>query len=125
MLLTEATHELHAAGAPAVFGEVTDPRRSSEPDAWPRLLRNQRWGARVIDARYIQPALGPGLARDSDLVLIVLPPLRPVTAATVWSFVRELYAVTEGGLPDPAIAITDPVMLVELCPTSLVPEGSR
>jgi len=115
-LLTESTAELYAAGAPAVFGEVTDPRRSSEPDAWPRLVRNQRWGARVIDARYIQPALGPGLARDHDLVLIVLPPVRALAAATVWAFVRELYAITEGGLPDPAIVIADPVGLVELRP---------
>lgn len=116
-LLTEAADELYASGAPAVFGEVNDPRLPGDAEAWPRLLRNQRWGARVLDARYIQPALAPGLDRDRGLVLIVLPPIPALTASTVWAFVRELYAVTEHGRPDPEVAIADPIRL-----TSLVPE---
>jgi len=116
-LLAEAAGELYTNGAPAVFGEVNDPRLPGESEAWPRLLRNQRWGARVVDARYIQPALAPGLARDRGLLLIVLPPIPALAAATVWAFVRELYDVTEHGPPDEEISIADPVRLVELCAT--------
>jgi hypothetical protein len=122
-LQTEAAIELHEAGAAAVFGEINDPLRvTSEPAtvAWERLQRNQRWGARVVDTRYVQPALGPGLARDRSLVMIALAgatPLPPaLSGATVRRFIDELYAVTEGGPPDPEIAIPDVVRLVERVP---------
>ncbi|MEO8706912.1 MAG: GNAT family N-acetyltransferase [Kofleriaceae bacterium] len=113
-LLTGATADLHACGAPAVFGEVNDPRVHGEP-AWPRLERNQRWGARVLAMRYVQPALGPGLSRDRGLVLIAMPPLPdPLPGAVVRDFLDELYTVTEGGPLDPEIAVPDEVPLVEL-----------
>jgi len=116
-----AVAELFAAGAPAVFGEVDDPRLPrAEPAeiAWRRLERNQRWGARVLDARYVQPALGPGLQRDRGLVLIALAGPAPLPAALAGriprAFVEELDAATEGGAPEPEVAFPDRVPLVEL-----------
>ena len=51
----------------------------------------------------MQPALGPGLARDRHLRLIAFvdglpPPTLP--GAVVAGFLREFYAVTEGVDPD-------------------------
>jgi N-acetylglutamate synthase-like GNAT family acetyltransferase len=54
-LLTYAANDLYARGARAVFGEVNR-------DAPDRIARFVRWGARVLDYAYVQPALGPGLA---------------------------------------------------------------
>jgi GNAT superfamily N-acetyltransferase len=125
-LQRQAVHTLFAAGAPAVFGEVNDPRRRGdgidEPvaDMWRRLERNQAWGARVVDARYVQPALAPGLARDRGLCLIALAgdqPLPPVMpGAIVRGFLDELYAVTEGIAPDRELLadIPEAVALIEL-----------
>jgi GNAT superfamily N-acetyltransferase len=120
-LQTEAASELFAGGAPAVFGELNDPRvphAEGEAVAWTRLERNQRWGARVLAARYVQPALGPGLQRDRNLVMIAIAGATPLPAtlpgAIARDFIAELYAVTEGGAPDPDIAIPDQVPLVEL-----------
>jgi GNAT superfamily N-acetyltransferase len=123
-LLEGATAELYAAGARAVLGEVNDPRRPRAPHeesadaAWARLERNQRWGARVLAARYVQPALGPGLLRDRGLVLIALPGTAPLPAefdgAIPRAFVEELYAITEGGPPDAEIAFPDRVPLALL-----------
>jgi GNAT superfamily N-acetyltransferase len=125
-LQREAAATLFAAGAPAVFGEVNDPRRAGdgvdEPldEMWRRLERNQAWGARVVDVRYVQPALADGLARDHGLCLIAiaggqpLPPTMP--GALVRDFIDELYAVTEGRAPDHAVlaGIPDRIPLVEL-----------
>ena len=125
-LLDGAVAELHAAGARAVLGEVDDPRRARGPSdepaetAWARLERFQRWGARVLGppARYVQPSLGPGLSRDRGLVLIALAgeaPLPPsLDGAIARAFVEELYAVTEGGPPDPEVALPARVPLVVL-----------
>ena len=125
-LLEAAVAELYAAGARVVFGEVDDPRRRRAPHeepaeaAWVRLERYQRWGWRVVGppARYVQPSLGPGLSRDRDLVLVVRPAAAPPPAeldgAIVRAFVEELYAVTEGGPPDPEVVVPDRVPLVEL-----------
>jgi GNAT superfamily N-acetyltransferase len=125
-LQREAALTLFAAGAPAVFGEVNDPRLAGqgidEPvDAmWRRLERNQAWGARVLDARYVQPALAPGLARDHGLCLIALAGNQPLPAAMagaiVRDFVDELYGATEGAAPDAALlaAIPERVALIEV-----------
>ena len=117
----EAAAALFADGADAVFGEINDPRTTTiegAEAAWARLERNQRWGARVLDVRYIQPALGPGLVRDRELVLIALAgatPLPPeMPGVIVRDFVDELYAVTEAGPPDPEIQIGERVRLVEM-----------
>jgi GNAT superfamily N-acetyltransferase len=90
-LLRDALADL--ADARAVFGEITDDGE--------RLARFVRWGARVVPGCYIQPALGPGLARDRTLVLVAWAPQPELPAPVVRAFVEELYAVTEGGPPDP------------------------
>lgn len=120
-LLARAVAELHAGGAPIVFGEVIDPRAvtgAAAAAAWAVLERNQRAGARVLEARYVQPALGAELARDRRLLLIAMAGAAPLPAALdgaiVRAFVAELYAITEGGAPDPEIAIPDRVPLVEV-----------
>jgi GNAT superfamily N-acetyltransferase len=138
-LLDGAAAELYAAGARAVFGEVIDPRRPRRPRAphdepaeaaWARLERNQRWSARVLapPARYVQPALGPGLPRDRGLVLIALAGAAPLPAeldgAIPRGFVEELYAVTEGGAPDEEIAFPDRVALIELRRPDAAPPGA-
>jgi GNAT superfamily N-acetyltransferase len=61
------------AGTRAVFGEINDPERQTrEPveQARQRLARFERWGAKLVDVDYVQPALGPGLKRDTTLRLI-------------------------------------------------------
>lgn len=125
-LQRDAAMALFAAGAPAVFGEVNDPRRIGEGvdepiDAmWRRLERNQAWGARVVDVRYVQPALAHGLTRDHGLCLIALSGAEPLpstmSGAIVRDFVDELYQVTEGCTPDRdlIVGIPDTVPLVEL-----------
>lgn len=87
-LFEYAAHDLYARGARAVFGEVNR-------DAPERVARFVRWGSRVLDYAYVQPALGAGLTRDHGLCLIVLPPAPPVADTVVRAFVDELYAVTE------------------------------
>lgn len=85
----------------AVFGEVADPEASDDPEAAARLARFRRWGARLVDARYVQPALGAGLTRDRHLRLIAFdPPGARLDGAVLAGFLREFYAVTEGGDPD-------------------------
>lgn len=97
-LLDEAVRALYRDGACAVFGEVNDPRVHGDA-AWPRLLRFERWGARVVDVRYVQPALGDGLVRDGGLRLIALPGEMPLPESipgdVVRGFIRELHEVTE------------------------------
>lgn len=113
-----AVRGLLARGAPLVIGEINDPRITTlEPaaDAWERLERNLRWGARVLDLRYIQPALGPGLSRDRQLVLLALPGDAPlpdhVDGDLLRTFVDEFYSIVENGLPDTEIVIPDKVTL--------------
>ncbi len=125
-LQRDAALALYRAGAPAVFGEVNDPRLAGrgvdEPieAMWRRLQRNQAWGARIADTRYVQPALAPGLARDHGLCLIVLTGEQPLPATlsgrVVREFVDELYAATEGRTPDDELraAIPEQVCLIEL-----------
>lgn len=113
-LLREATQALLDAGAPLVLGEVSDPTMHGE-DASVRLARFQRWGARVLGVRYIQPALSPELGRDRGLVLIALAGEAPlpdaISGGVVRAFVNELYDVTEQGAPDETIAIPEVVQL--------------
>lgn len=110
-----ASSSLFADGAACVLGEVNDPRVHGET-ALPRLRRFERWGARVLDAPYVQPSLGAGLSRDPGLCLIAHPRTPgsvadPVRADALRTFLEELYAVTEGGAPDPALLarISDPI----------------
>ena len=100
-----AARALYGDGARLVVGEVA----RGQPE---RIARFVRWGARVLDVRYVQPALGPGLARDAELALIALPPVPdPVPGEAVRAFIVELYAATEGGPPEPGLveAIADRV----------------
>ncbi len=93
----EAVAALQAAGAPAVFGELATPGGVADAAA---LARFRRWGARIVGTRYIQPALGPGLARDRDLLLLAYgtPPVLP--GAIVRDFIAELHELTEGRAAD-------------------------
>ncbi len=110
-------HAVSHLAAPVVLGEVVDPRGRGYLE-WERLQRFQKRGARTLDARYIQPALGPALARDRSLVLVAFPGEEPLPAeidgAQVKAFIDELYAVTEGGAPDPEISIPDRIRLSKL-----------
>lgn|GEM_PF-2546710 len=117
----EAVAALFADGAVAVFGEINDPRTTTierAEAAWARLERNQRWGARVLEIRYVQPALAPHLSRDRELVMIALAGATPLpsemSGAIVREFIDELYAVTEFGPPAPEIQIGERVQLVEM-----------
>jgi GNAT superfamily N-acetyltransferase len=125
-LQRDAALAMFAAGARAVFGEVNDPRLVGlgvdEPveAMWRRLERNQAWGARVVDTRYVQPALAPGLLRDHGLCLVALAGELPLPATLpgriVRDFVEELYAATEGAPPGDELvaAIPADVALIEL-----------
>jgi GNAT superfamily N-acetyltransferase len=125
-LQADAIATMFAAGAPAVFGEVNDPRLAGEglldepiEDTWERLERNENWGARVVEIRYIQPALGPGLTRDRGLCLIAHADAEPLPdtmpGAIVRAFVGELYDKTEGARDDELLAqIPDTVRLIHL-----------
>lgn len=103
-LIDHAIAALVAAGARQVLGEIDDPRGSDAAAA--RLARFHRWGARVIDARYIQPALAPGLARDRGLVLLTFTP--PAAAhldgTPLAEFFAEFVTITEGAPPHGELA---------------------
>jgi GNAT superfamily N-acetyltransferase len=80
-LVDDALATLH--DAPAIYGEVNDPAtQTREPRdvAERRLATFERWGARVVDLRYVQPALAPGLAPDETLRLIAWRDASPVRA---------------------------------------------
>jgi GNAT superfamily N-acetyltransferase len=87
-LLTYAANDLYARGARAVFGEVNR-------DAPERIARFVRWGARILDYPYVQPALGEGLDDDHGLHLMVLPPI-PADVDPA-PFVAELREVLSPG----------------------------
>jgi len=117
-LVLGPAYALSALGARYVFGEMNDPRLRG---GWERIERFQRWGCRVVDARYVQPALGPGLQRDRGLLLIAHPPYFAdgVDGAVLRAFIGELYEVTERCAPDEELrgildGISDHVALVEL-----------
>ncbi|MBA2543815.1 MAG: GNAT family N-acetyltransferase [Deltaproteobacteria bacterium] len=116
-LLKAAATSLYERGAPFVLGEVNDPERATHEhaaEASARLRRFQRWDARVIDVRYVQPALGEDLVRDRDLVLLVLPPVPPtISGITLRAFLDEFYEATERTPPDPEISVPDIIRLVE------------
>jgi GNAT superfamily N-acetyltransferase len=101
-LFESAAKALYEAGALVALGEANDPRIHGD-SARPRLARFERWGARVLDVRYVQPSLGEGLARDRGLCLIAHPPVPRIAGATVRAFIEEIYSVTEGGAPDPEL----------------------
>lgn len=98
-------------GVHVVFGELDDPRRGGDLE---RVRRNQRWGARVVDTRYVQPALGAGLERDRQLLLIAFTDKPALDGALLRAFLDEFYEVTEGCAPDPEISIPDVVPLITL-----------
>lgn len=92
-LLDDALAVLRGRGVRAVFGEINDPdTQTREPPAvaHARLDRFLRWGARLVDVRYVQPALAPGLARDETLRLVAFGPYDHAGAV---AFVDELSAV--------------------------------
>ncbi len=114
-LLRDAVTELHDEGVSLVLGEVNDPRLRGN---WERLRRFQRWGARVVEGQYVQPALADHLERDRGLLLIALAgaqalPTR-IDGVRVRSFLRELYEICEGNEVDPSVAFADEARLVSL-----------
>lgn len=89
-LVDDALAVLH--DAPAVYGEVNDPEtqlREPVDVATKRLAMFERWGARVVAMRYVQPALADGLVPDATLRLIAWRDDSPALAAR---FVDELGA---------------------------------
>jgi hypothetical protein len=84
--------------AALVLGEISDPRGGGDAAAWDRLERFQRWGARALDVRYVQPDLGDG--RDRRLILVAFDPPPVVDGAVLRGFLREFYRVVEGKDPD-------------------------
>ena len=84
----------------------------------------------MLDIRYVQPSLGPGLERDRGLVLLRhagdAPPIARMPGSVVRGFISEFYEITEDGRPpdgegdDELRAILDgvpdEVRLVELSP---------
>jgi len=125
-LQRDAARALYADGARAVFSEHNDPRvphaYESADVAWQRIRRSARWGNRIVDVRYIQPALGPGLERDRGLCLMIKPGEAPLPAAipgeVVRDFIAELFDVTERTEPDAELrellaGIPDQVALIE------------
>ena len=129
-LRSGAARTLYQGGARAVFGEVNDPRvphaYETSEESWRRLERYQRWGSRVLDIRYVQPSLGPGLERDRGLVLLRhagdAPPVPHMPGGVVRDFLAEFYAITEDGRPlDDELravidGVPDEVRLLELAP---------
>ena len=127
-LRSGAARTLYADGARAVFGEVNDPRKphsyETADTSWKRLERYMRWGSRVLDMKYMQPSLGPGLDRDRGLVLVRhagdAPPLTSMPGAIARDFIAEFYEITEEGRPvDDELqallaGIPDEVRLLEL-----------
>jgi hypothetical protein len=109
-LIDDAIVALGAAGAPYVLGEVSV---ADDDASRARLARFRRWGARVLACPYVQPALGPGLARDPHLPLIAYGAGGASARGDILrAFVAELYEATEGAA-DPAVlaAIPDEVPL--------------
>jgi GNAT superfamily N-acetyltransferase len=90
-LVDDALARLH--DAPAVYGEVNDPQtQTREPVevAQRRLAMFERWGARLVDLPYVQPALAPGLAPDETLRLIAWRDPDPVLAQRFVDEFREV-----------------------------------
>jgi hypothetical protein len=83
-LFREAAAQLRARGARCVLGEV---------EGQERIARFAKWGARVLDIEYVQPALAPGLRRDASLRLIAVG---EAERGDVLAFIDELYTVCEG-----------------------------
>jgi hypothetical protein len=119
-LLDDAARTLDARGARVVFAEALDPHGLHAhgalgiAQAEQRIARFQRWGARVLATRYVQPSLGPGLPRDRGLRLLALAGSAPLPSSlpggVVRAFLTEFYTVTEGRLPDAELqAVVDEV----------------
>jgi GNAT superfamily N-acetyltransferase len=107
-LLREAADSLRDPDG-YVFGEVSDPltcEPSHREESWRRLELFERWGARVVDARYIQPRLDETKDRDRALRLLVFPGAAPLPATVrgdvIAQFLDEFFEITEGRRPDDA-----------------------
>jgi GNAT superfamily N-acetyltransferase len=120
-LLSDAIADLASAHG-YVFAEVSDPTRvepRAADAAWRRVELFQRWGARAVDAKYIQPRLDPSKARDRALRLLAFSDQPCVHGEVVARFLDELFAITEGCEPDAEVselvaALRGPIPLVEL-----------
>jgi len=99
-----------ASPHPLVVGEIEDPRywpttETSDPSARLRFWRDL--GCRVLPLPYVQPRLAAERDRVRHLLLITIPPSGTdardsVDGATVATFLREYFTVTEGAEPGDA-----------------------
>jgi GNAT superfamily N-acetyltransferase len=95
---------------PLVLAEVEDPghhRVTPYGDPRARLRFYARASAVALDLPYLQPALRPGAERVRHLLLLALrvaPETRrgahAVDAGPVLGYLREVFATSEGGVPD-------------------------
>lgn len=112
-LLAHLRELWQARGCGLVLAEVHDPRGHAEdtdehPEA--RLRFYGRAGAEVLDAPWVQPALGPRGERVPDMLLLVMH--RPadadadaeptVPSAPVLAWARDYFEVCEGDAPTDA-----------------------
>jgi GNAT superfamily N-acetyltransferase len=105
-LLREAAESLYDPDG-YVFGEVSDPeacKPAYREESWRRLELFMRWGARVVDARYIQPRLDDTKDRDRALRLLVFPGAAPLPSTArgdvIARFLDDFFEITEGRRPD-------------------------
>jgi GNAT superfamily N-acetyltransferase len=103
-------------GALLIVAEVENPQffQSDEDHGDPeaRLRFYARWGAKIVDIPYFQPALSPEQPRVRDLFLMVLAAdqsvLREdnrVDAETVRSFIDEYLTGSEGDVDDDEVRV--------------------
>jgi hypothetical protein len=80
-----------------VLGEVHDPAHADDPAvAHARIAWFARRGARVVEARYVQPDLGFG--RDPHLKLIAFTDAATLDGGALRAFLREFHEIVEGAI---------------------------
>lgn len=95
---------------PLVLAEVEDPEHhpaTAFGDPHARLRFYARAGAPALDLPYLQPALRPGGSRVPHLLLLALwvapearRGARAVASEAVLGYLREVFALSEGRVPD-------------------------
>jgi GNAT superfamily N-acetyltransferase len=114
-----STHWYEDPSVVLVLGEVHDPRHqwdAAGEDTEARIRFFRRLGAQVLGVSFVQPSLGPGLARVPHFLLVAFAVKPAALVATeppavdprlVAAFVRDYFEYCEGpieGRPDPQLA---------------------